>query len=480
VSTTATDMREVPMLIDGRERRGRTFDVVDPYRSTISSRVHTATVDDVDDAVRSARQGQAELAALAPHRRAAILRAVSEAVRGSRDALAEQIVRDCGKCLRDARGEIDRATEIYAVSAEEATRIGGEVIPLDGLPLGEGVRMGFALRGPVGVVAAIGPFNAPVHVIAHKLGPAFAAGNAVVLKPAPQGSAVALMVARLFYDAGLPLRALQLVPGLAETGKALVSHPGVDLVNFTGGGVAATAMIQAAGLKRTTLELGGNAAVIIHEDADWEKAAAACVPAAYGISGQSCVSLQRLYVHRAVLDKFTARFVELSRALRLGDTLSPDTEIGVMVNEEAAKRVVSWIAEAVVGGARILCGGGRHGSAVEPTVLTNVESSMKVVCDEVFGPVVSIIPFDRLDEAIDAVNASPWGLASGIYTRSLDVALTAIRRMRTGVLNVNAPSRFRVEHIPYGGLKLSGWGKEGPRFAVQEMTELKMVILSAP
>lgn len=476
----ATVIHEVPMVIDGEERRGVTFDVIDPYRQNVSSRVHIASRGDVDAAVRGARTGQRELAALPAHHRAAILRDVAERVRATRDKLSEQIVRDCGKCLRDARGEIDRAVEIYTLSAEEATRIGGDVIPLDTLPLGEGDRLGFAVRSPVGVVAAIGPYNAPVHVIAHKLGPAFAAGNAVVLKPAPQGTAVAAMVAALFYAAGLPPRALQLVPGKVETGEALVSHPGVDLVSFTGSGRAAEAIVRAVGLKRITLELGGNAAVIVHEDADWEKAAQACVGAAYGIAGQSCVSLQRLYVHQSVFDRVAERMADLSRALRSGDTLSPDTEIGVMISEEAAERVETWINDAVSGGARLLCGGGRHGAAVEPTVIVDVEPFMRVVCEEVFGPVVSIIPYDRLDEAIDAVNDTPWGLASGIFTRSLDVALTAVRRMRTGVLNVNAPSRYRVEHMPYGGFKLSGWGKEGPRYAIQEMTELKMVIVSAP
>jgi acyl-CoA reductase-like NAD-dependent aldehyde dehydrogenase len=468
------------MLVDGDERHGRTFEVVDPYRGVVASRVHEASASDVDAAVRSARSALPEMARLAPHRRAAILRAVAQGVQARRDELADRIVRDCGKCLRDARGEIDRAAEIYAVSAEEATRIGGEVIPLDALPLGEGDRLGFSVRGPVGVVAAIGPFNAPVHVIAHKLGPAFAAATAVVLKPAPQGSAVAAIVARLFYEAGLPPRALQVVPGHGATGEALVAHPGVDLVNFTGGGAAAAAVVRTAGLKRTTLELGGNAAVIVHEDADWEKAAAACVPAAYGIAGQSCVSLQRLYVHRSLFDRFATRFAALAGALRTGDTLSPETEVGAMVDARAADRVGEWIAEAVAGGARVLCGGGREGNVIAPAVLVDVLPTMKVVCEEVFGPVVSLLPYDDIDVAIDAVNDSPWGLASGIYTRSLAVALAAIRRLRTGMLNVNAPSRFRVEHVPYGGVKLSGWGKEGPRYAIQEMTEVKMVIVSAP
>ena len=470
---------DVPLLIDGEKRTGASsFDVVDPYRRTVASHVQEASAADVDAAVQSAQLGQAELAAMPAHRRAAIIRAVAGALASAKEEFAERLVRDCGKCLKDARGEIDRAVEIYQVSAEEATRIGGETIPLDALPLGEGGRIAFTVRGPVGVVAAIGPFNAPVHVIAHKLGPAFAAGNAVVLKPAPQGSAVGFMIADLFAKAGLPPRALQLVPGGVATGDALVSHPGVDMVNFTGSGRVAVALLRSAGLKRVTLELGGNAAVVIHEDANWEKAVAACVGAAYGIAGQSCVSLQRLYIHRSLFDRVAARMAELSAALRVGDTLSADTDVGVMVSEDAARRIQEWVDEAIAAGAKALCGARREGATVWPTVLVNVEPKMRVVCEEVFGPVISLIPYDDLDSALDAVNDSPWGLASGIFTRSLDVALLAARCLRTGVLNVNGPSRYRVEHIPYGGLKLSGWGKEGPRYAIQEMTEMKTVIIS--
>ena len=473
--------REVLMLIDGADRRAAaTFDVHDYYRDTVSSVVHSASPADVDAAVQSARHGFAEISRLPANKRAAIIRKVAESLPVLRDQFAEQIVRDCGKCLRDARGEVDRAYEILSLSAEEATRIGGELIPLDALPLGEGIRLGFAIRMPVGVVAAIGPFNAPLHVLAHKLGPAFAAGNAVVVKPAPQGSAVTALLAQLFYGAGLPKRALQMVPGDAAAGAALVAHPGVDFINFTGGGRAADAIIRTAGLKKVSMELGGNAAVIIHSDADWEKAAAACVGASYGIAGQSCVSLQRLYVHRSLHDRVAERMVSLTRALRLGDTLSAETEIGAMINPEAAARVESWLQEAVADGARVLCGGKRLGPvSFEPTVMADVTPQMKLVCEEVFGPVVSLIAYDDVEAAIDAVNDSPWGLAGGIFTNDLNLTLQAIRRLRTGVLNVNGPSRFRVEHMPYGGVKLSGWGKEGPRYAIQEMTEIKMVTISA-
>jgi acyl-CoA reductase-like NAD-dependent aldehyde dehydrogenase len=474
---------EVASIVGGEARSGgRTvIEVVDPYRRSVSARVLAATAEDVDDAVRSAREGAAEMARLPAHRRAAILRAAAEGLRGSKAALADRIVRDCGKCLRDANGELDRAVEILTISAEEATRIPGDAIPLDGLPLGEGDRLAFTIRQPVGVIAAIGPFNAPIHVIAHKLGPAFAAGNAVVCKPALQGSAVTAMLARIFYDAGLPLRALQLVVGSgSKIGDQLVSHPGIDLVTFTGSGRVGEAIVRRAGLRRVILELGGNAGVIIHEDADWEKAIAACIPAAYGIAGQSCVSLQRLYVHRSLFDKVAARARDLSAALRTGDTLSPDTEIGVMIDDAAAERVEAWIKEAVAEGARVLTGGTRDGAVVAPTVLVDVKPEMKVVCEEVFGPVVSLLPYDDIDQAIDAVNDSPWGLASGVFTRSLAVAMLAARRLRTGMLNVNAPSRYRVEHVPYGGLKLSGWGKEGPRWSILEMTDQKTVIFTSP
>ena len=480
---TEAAVATVASIIDGDERKGasETLDVIDPYRGSVASRVTPATAADIDDAVRAARRGATEMAAMTARQRAAILRAAADGVARSKAALAERIVRDCGKCLRDANGEIDRAVEILTLSAEEATRIGGEVIPLDGLPLGEGERLAFTIRQPVGVIAAIGPYNAPIHVMAHKVGPAFAAGNAIVCKPALQGSTVTAMLARIFYEAGLPVGAFQLVVGSGSTiGNALVAHPGIDMVTFTGSGRVGEQIIRRAGLRRFIMELGGNAGVIIHEDADWEKAIAACIPAAYGIAGQSCVSLQRLYVHRSLFDKVSRRAADLSAGLKRGDTLSPDTEVGVMIDEAAAKRVEEWVGEAVSAGARMLTGGKRDGASLSPTVLVDVDQSMKVVCDEVFGPVVSLLPFDDIDAAIDAVNDTPWGLASGIFTRSLTVAMKAAKRLRTGMLNVNAPSRYRVEHVPYGGLKLSGWGKEGPRWSILEMTDQKTVIFTAP
>jgi acyl-CoA reductase-like NAD-dependent aldehyde dehydrogenase len=472
---------EVPLFVGGTWRStAEAVEVVDPYRGQVSSLAYRPTNGDVDDAVASALDGARVMAAMPTHQRAAILSRVADGVEAVADDYARRIVLDCGKCLRDARGEVTRAIEVLRVSAEEATKTRGELIPMDGLPAGVGERIGMALRFPVGVVAAIGPFNAPLQVICHKLGPALAAGNAVVCKPATQGAAVTADLVRLFLEAGLPPSALQLLPTGGESiGDYLVAHEGIDLIAFTGSGAVGERIVRTAGLKRTLLELSGNAAVVIHEDADWEAAVRACIPASYGIAGQSCVSLQRLYVHRSLYERVTERFGTLSATLKLGDTLAEDTEVGVMINESAAARIESWISEAQAAGARVVTGGTRHGTSVAPTVLTDVRSDMKVVCDEVFGPLVSIIPYDTLDEALAAVNDSRWGLASGVFTQSLAVALRVAREVRTGVVNVNAPSRYRVEHMPYGGVKASGWGKEGPRYSIDEMSEVRMVIISA-
>lgn len=470
----------VPLLIHGDWRETEdTIRVIDPYRRSVSALVASPKEADVDDAVRWALVGAADMAALPTHRRSTILKQVADGLSRAREAFAERIVYDCGKCLKDARGEVTRAIEVLEISAEEATKGRGEVIPLDALPAGEGLRLGLTMRFPVGVVAAIGPYNAPLYIMAHKLGPAFAAGNAVVCKPALHGAAVTADMARLFLNAGLPPTALQVLPGGGDTiGDYLVSHPGVDLIAFTGSGRVGERIVRTAGLKRTLLELSGNGAAVIHDDADWESAVANCIPAAYALSGQSCVSLQRLYVHRSIFSQVSRRFAELTASLRQGDTLDETTDVGVMLNDSAADRIERWVQEAVSGGATVLAGGSRNGTSIQPTVLTNVQPEMKVVCDEVFGPVVSLIPYDSLEEALHSVNDSPWGLASGVFTRSLDVALRAARGLRTGVININAPSRFRVEHMPFGGVKQSGWGKEGPRYAIDDMSEIRMVIFS--
>lgn len=456
----------------------RDGDAVEPLRSPYDDRVVgqvvQSTAADVHDAVIGAREAFPAWRVTPAYERAAAIARIAAGVAARGDEFVETMCLHTGKTVRDGRAEVARTVATLEISAEEAKRIDGEIIPMDAVPSGRGKR-GFAVYEPVGVVAGIVPFNAPLNLAAHKLGPALAAGDALVLKPHPQGSGVATLLADIASQAGLPAGALAVVHGGAAVGRALVAHQGVALVSFTGSGVVAEAIVRDAGLKRTLLELGGNGPTIVHADAAWERAAEMCVDAAFGMSGQSCVSTQRLYVHDAIVDRFAAALVNRVRALRTGDPFDPQTQIGPVNSAQAAQRIQAWIEEAVAGGARLLCGGERHGNLITPAVLRDVDAGMRVVCDEVFGPVVSIIGYHDLDEAIASANASPWGLKVGIFTDSLGVALRASRELTFGTVNVNAPSRSRSDHEPSGGTKASGWGREGPRYAIREMSNLKMI-----
>jgi acyl-CoA reductase-like NAD-dependent aldehyde dehydrogenase len=450
--------------------------IVDPYRKERAASVSLATRQQVDQAVQAARVAWGAYAEFPAHRRSAILVRAADMLVRQRDELVRMMVTSSGKTWKEGVGEVDVSVELLRLSAEEASRIGGEVVPMDARPAGEG-RVAFTVRFPVGVVAAITPFNAPISVTCNKLGPALAAGNCVVHKPDVTGSTVANRLAATFLEAGLPPGVLNVVHGDAEVGEALVRHPGVDLVNFTGSNRVGERIVGIAGLKRVLLELGGIAATIIHADANVERAASMCIAAAFGLSGQSCVSTQRLYVARSSMEAFLHAFLPLVDRLRLGDPMDPQTDLGPMVSEDAAARVEAWIHDAAGAGARILRGGARQGAALAPTVLTDVTPQMRVVCEEVFGPVVSVIPFDRVEDAIAAANDTPYGLQMGIFTSSLDVAMLAMRRLRAGAVVVNGPSRWRVYHMPYGGVKGSGWGREGPRYAIEDMTEQRLVVL---
>jgi acyl-CoA reductase-like NAD-dependent aldehyde dehydrogenase len=379
-----------------------------------------------------------------------------------------------GRALKDCRAEVERSIVTMGLCAEEAKRVAGEVIPIDAVPAGVG-KIGFTLRVPVGVVAAIFPFNTPLNLACHKVGPALAAGNAVILKAPLEGALVSVRLVEALLEGGVPPTAVQLIHGGGGGGASLVAHPLVDLINFTGGGPTAQRIVATSGLKRTLFELGGNGATIVHADANVEKAVDGIVPGAFGLAGQSCVSVQRLYVHRSLYELILPMLVQRVAALRLGDPMDPATDIGSLISEGAALRIETWIQEAVAGGARVLTGGERSGAILQPTVLVDVRPDDRVVCEEVFGPTLAVIPYDSLDEAFAAVNDSPWGLQAGIYTRSLDVAMAAARHIRVGGLNVNGPSRGRTDVQPYGGVKQSGWGREGPRFAIEEMTDLRMI-----
>ena len=466
-------------LIGGSSRfSGRPRVIRAPFDGAVLGRWWSATVDEVDEAVARSKAAWVEWRERPAYERADLLGGICELMRAHEGDLADAMVKPIGKTIVDARAEVSRAIRTMQYSSQETGRLAGEEIPLEGDPTGVG-RFGVVRRVPIGVVAAITPFNAPLNLLCHKIGPALGAGNAVVTKPHPAGSAVTLLLATLCLEAGLPAGALSVILGGSDVGGRLVRDRRVGLVNFTGSGDVARRIIVAAGLKRTVLELGGNAPTIVHADADLEFAVKSCLQASFGLSGQSCASTQRLYVHAAVFPKFTDLFLRAVGALRVGDPEDSQTQIGPLISVNAAKRVEAVIGTAVEGGAEVLCGGRRAGSLVWPTVLGHVAEDSAASRQEVFGPVVVLTPYQDLAEAIAWSNNSEYGLKAGIFTQSLDVALRAGRELEYGTVNVNGASRQRTDLEPSGGVKGSGWGLEGPRYAMREMTYFKMVSVAS-
>jgi acyl-CoA reductase-like NAD-dependent aldehyde dehydrogenase len=465
-------------LVGGQWRDAtRTSEVRDPYRGELVGSVPVTTAADVEAAVGAASAAAAQAAALPAYERAALLRRAGELIERDVEALAELMARETGKAIKDAQAEIRRSLETVLLAAEEAIRIEGRHIPLDGSAMGAG-KLAVMMRFPVGVVAAITPFNAPFNLAAHKIAPSIAAGNAMVLKPPPQAPLIVHRLAALFVEAGLPPGMLNVVHGGADVGAALVADSRVDFITFTGSSRAGAAIKAASGLRRVALELGGNGATIVHDDADVAGAAQACARNSMRLAGQSCISVQSVYVQRGVYQAFLQRIEEEVGRLELGDPLSSGTDVGTLIDEAAARRVESWVQEAALAGADVRTGGRRHGAAFEPTVLTDVGPQMKVVCEEVFGPVVNVIAYEALEQAFAAINAGRYGLQAGIFTRSNEVTFKAIRALRVGGVIVNGTSTWRTDQLAYGGVKASGIGREGPRYAIEEMTEQRLVVFN--
>ncbi|MBA3448012.1 MAG: aldehyde dehydrogenase family protein [Pseudaminobacter sp.] len=453
------------------------FESRDPYRGDLVSTAPTASADVVAAAVQAARAAALEVAEMPAYERAAILRRASELVVTRAAEIGEIMARETGKALVDAEGEVKRSTDTLSLSAEEAIRIEGAHVPLDGSAMGHG-KMAFLMRFPMGVVAAITPFNAPFNLACHKLGPAFAAGNAVVIKPPQQCPLVVHRLVELLYEAGLPRHFIQVVHGGAATGQALVTHPDVDMLTFTGSSRVGAEIRARSGLRPVALELGGTGPTIVCDDADLDTIAPTLARNAVRVAGQSCISVQNIYVPRALADTLGAKVAAQMQALRLGDPLAADTDVGTLIDEAAARRVESWVSEAVAQGAKVLAGGRRHGAAFEPTLLANANKDMKVVCDEVFGPVASIIAYDSLDEPVRDISTSRYGLQCGIYTDSTKRALALFRRLRTGGVIINGTSTWRTDQLAYGGVKDSGIGREGPRYAIRDMTEERLILFN--
>jgi acyl-CoA reductase-like NAD-dependent aldehyde dehydrogenase len=410
------------------------------------------------------------------YERAAAVRRVAEALEANRAELARTLALEAGKPISQAQVELGRAIALFRDAAEEATRIGGEVLPTDCVPLGKG-RLALTRRFPLAPIAAITPFNFPILLAAHKIAPAMACGATITLKPPPQDPLTTLRLVELVEASGYPDGGVRLVPCHVEVAQILLEDPRVRLITFTGSAAAGWAIRAKAGTKRVALELGGNAGVIIEPDADLEWAAARCAGGGFTYAGQSCISTQRIYVHQDVYRPFLDLFLPKVAALQIGDVLDERTEVGPMISTDAAQRVERWIAEARAAGAEVALGGARHDAYLDPTVLLNTTAGMKVNCEEVFAPLVTVTPYARLDDAVAAVNDSPFGLQAGVFTRDVRTLFRLHAELDVGGVNGNDMPGYRVDRLPYGGAKASGLGREGVRYAIEEMTELRVLTL---
>lgn len=454
-----------------------TFDVLDKFTGDVIGTAQIADADLTDKAVASAKTafdtGEIDL----PERYNLLMRARDILVRRKEEIL-DVMVAETGFTRADNAGDFARCEQTLLTSAEEAKRIVGEMIPMAASP-GHRGELAFTTREPLGVVACITPFNSPLNTTAHKIAPAIAAGNAVVLKPASYTPYSAMLLVEIFEEAGLPPGWLNLINGPgSKTGAALTANPDVAYFAFTGGGPAGAAIQAAAGMRRTQMELGNISATIVCADADIPRAIAKSMPTSFRKAGQVCTSLQRLYIHETVMDEFAEMFVQKARDLKTGDPRDTDTSVGPMIDLREAIRAEALVRESVDMGAVLLTGGQRDGALMQPTVLKDVTPDMPALSEEAFAPIVCLIPYSDLDQAIAAVNATPYGLAAGIFTRDIDTGFHAARKIRVGLFNINNTSSNRVDPMPYGGCKASGWGREGPHAAIRDMTEEKLVTIT--
>ncbi|MFX3673561.1 MAG: aldehyde dehydrogenase family protein [Paenisporosarcina sp.] len=471
-------MKETKLWINGDWREATDmYELNSPYDGRPIAKVAKGSAEDVEVAILGAEQAFHSFKKWTAYDRAEMLYKVVAIMRDRKEELAKILVEEAGKPLKTARVEIDRTIATYQFSGEEAKQYRGETIPMDAAP-GVTDRIGWTKKEAIGVISAITPFNFPFNLVAHKLGPAFAVGNTVVLKPATQTPLSALAMADIFKEAGLPDGALQIVTGSgSELSDSLITHPAVKKVTFTGSVPVGLKIKEKVGLRKITLELGSNSALIIEPSTPIDKIVKRCAEGAFSFSGQVCISLQRIYVNKEIYDDFALAFVEETKKLKIGDPLDETTDVSSMIHSNEVGRIVSWIEEAKANGAVVATGGVFTDRSLEPTILTEVKADMRVVCEEVFAPVVSLIPYDSLDEAIALVNASQFGLNAAIYTNVLTDAMKAAEEIEAGAIIINDIPTFRVDHMPYGGVKMSGYGREGIKFAVEEMTELKFITM---
>jgi glyceraldehyde-3-phosphate dehydrogenase (NADP+) len=451
--------------------------VHDPFTGKLLAEVSQASEADAEAAIQSTVEAAKPMAALPSHSRYQLLQHIAASLHERREEFARLMTGEAGKPISDARREVARAVQTFTVAAEEAKRIGGEVVPLDWTP-GTDSHFGILRRFPIGPILGITPFNFPLNLVAHKVAPALAAGNPILIKPAPQAPMTALLLGEVALDAGIPPGGLNVLPCENQVAERLVTDPRFKLLSFTGSAAVGWRLKEKCGKKKVVLELGGNAGVIIEPDADLDFAAQRCATGGFGYAGQTCISVQRILVHQSIADLFTTKLLLQVARLKSGDPGDEGTVVGPLIDQKAANRVGAWIEEAVSQGARVLLGGKRMGSVFEATVLSNVTPAMKVSCEEVFGPVVSVTPYRRFEEAIEALNESNYGLQAGVFTRDINKVFQAFRHLEVGAVLANEIPTFRADHMPYGGVKDSGIGREGLQAAIEEMTEPRFLVLN--
>lgn len=453
------------------------IDVINPYDKSVVGTVVAASPDNFTAAIARAQSTFHSYRSYPTYKKADALMFISNEIEKRKQELAESITREMGKSIKDSLGEVNRAVSVFAISAEEAKRLGGELISMDWQAGSEG-RWGIVRRFPMGVVGGISPFNFPLNLVAHKIGPALASGNTIVLKPASKTPIVALKLAEIIDQTDLPKGVVSILPASAKDTAPLLEDPRVKVITFTGSPAVGWHIKENSHKKRVVLELGGNAGVIVADDADVDYAVGRMIFGGFGTSGQSCISVQRVYLHESIYDRFVTLFADKVGSLKIGDPLDPNIDVGPVVEEKEAIRIEEWIKEAVKEGANVLVGGKREGGHVLPTILTDVKPDMKVCAQEVFAPMVSVIKYTDFKDAVAQINDSDFGLQAGVFTNRMKDIWYAFETIDTGGVVINDVPTYRADHQPYGGMKDSGFGREGIRYSIEDYTELKILSMN--
>lgn len=471
--------REYKMLIGGKWVKAKeNLEVTNKYSNEVIGKVPLADKESYEKAVKSAQDAFKIISQIPAYKRSQILQKTSELIDQKKDEIAKTIAEEAGKPMKFSRGEVARSIQTFKFASEEAKSIHGETVPMDAAVGGE-KRIGFCLRFPVGIIGAISPFNFPLNLVSHKVAPAIASGCSVILKPASTTPLTSLKLGEIMMQAGLPDGALNVIVGSGSTvGNWLVSDERLSMITFTGSPPVGRKIKEKSGLKKVTLELGNNSPCIVDKDADLDLAIPRCIIGGFAYSGQVCISVQRIYIHKDIFDEFITRFLEQTKGLKIGDPLDEETDIGPMITEEDAIRTQEWINEAKKDGAKVLIGDKREGSIFYPTVLTDVKPDMKVVKTEVFAPVVSLVKFEKFSDAVKMADDSIYGLQAGVFTKDIDRAFQAVKGINVGGVIVNDVPTYRADQMPYGGVKESGIGREGLKYAIEEMTDLRMVVIN--